>query len=64
MEFNVETDGTLTFAKVKQSSGNNIVDTVALTALLNTQGKWQPATKDGKPVRSRPTLSITFQKMQ
>ena len=64
MEFNVETDGTLTFAKVKQSSGNNIVDTAALTALLNTQGKWQPATKDGKPVRSRPTLSITFQRMQ
>ena len=62
IEFNVETDGTITFAKVTKSSGNNAVDSEALTRIYNTQKKWKPATKDGKPVRSRPSLTLTFSK--
>ena len=62
IEFNVETDGTITFAKVIKSSGNNAVDSEALALIYNTQKKWKPATKDGKPVRSRPSLTLTFSK--
>lgn len=62
IEFNVETDGTITFAKVTKSSGNNAVDSEALALIYNTQKKWKPATKDGKPVRSRPSLTLTFSK--
>ena len=62
IEFNVETDGTITFAKVIKSSGNNAVDSAALALIYNTQKKWKPATKDGKPVRSRPSLTLTFSK--
>ena len=62
IEFNVETDGTITFAKVTKSSGNNAVDSEALALIYNTQKKWKPATKDGKPVRSRPSLTLTIQK--
>lgn len=62
IEFNVETDGTITFAKVTKSSGNNAVDSEALVLIYNTQKKWKPATKDGKPVRSRPSLTLTFSK--
>lgn len=62
IEFNVETDGSITFAKVTKSSGNNAVDSAALALIYNTQKKWKPATKDGKPVRSRPSLTLTFSK--
>ena len=62
IEFNVETDGTITFAKVTKSSGNNAVDSEALALIYNTYKKWKPATKDGKPVRSRPSLTLTFSK--
>ena len=62
IEFNVETDGSITFAKVTKSSGNNAVDSEALALIYNTQKKWKPATKDGKPVRSRPSLTLTFSK--
>ena len=62
IEFNVETDGTITFAKVTKSSGNNAVDSEALALIYSTQKKWKPATKDGKPVRSRPSLTLTFSK--
>ena len=62
IEFNVESDGTITFAKVTKSSGNNAVDSEALALIYNTQKKWKPATKDGKPVRSRPSLTLTFSK--
>ena len=62
IEFNVETDGSITFAKVTKSSGNNTVDSEALALIYNTQKKWKPATKDGKPVRSRPSLTLTFSK--
>lgn len=62
IEFNVETDGTITFAKVTKSSGNNTVDSEALALIYNTYKKWKPATKDGKPVRSRPSLTLTFSK--
>ena len=62
IEFNVETDGTITFAKVTKSSGNNAVDSDALALIYSTQKKWKPATKDGKPVRSRPSLTLTFSK--
>lgn len=62
IEFNVETDGTITFAKVKKSSGNNQIDTEAMTMLYNTTGKWTPALQDGKPVRSRPSLALSFSK--
>lgn len=62
IEFNVETDGTITFAKVTKSSGNNAVDSEALALIYNTHKKWKPATKDGKPVRSRPSLTLTFSK--
>lgn len=62
IEFNVETDGTITFAKVKKSSGNNRIDTEAMTMLYNTTGKWAHALQDGKPVRTRPSLTLTFSK--
>ena len=62
IEFNVETDGSITFAKVTKSSGNNAVDSEALALIYSTQKKWKPATKDGKPVRSRPSLTLTFSK--
>ena len=62
IEFNVETDGTITFAKVTKSSGNNAVDSDALALIYSTQKKWKPATKEGKPVRSRPSLTLTFSK--
>lgn len=62
LEFNVESDGSITFAKVKQSSGNNFIDSEALCMLYNTQKKWSPAKKDGEPVRTRPTLTLTFSK--
>ena len=62
LEFNVETDGTITFAKVKESSGNNFIDSSALTRLYNTQQMWKPATRNGQPVRSRPVLTLTFSK--
>ncbi len=62
LEFNAETDGTITFAKVKESSGNNFIDSSALTRLYNTQQMWKPATRNGQPVRSRPVLTLTFSK--
>ena len=62
LEFNVETDGSITFAKVKKSSGNNFIDSEALLLIYRTQKQWKPATKDGNPVRSRPTLTLTFSK--
>ncbi len=62
IEFNVETDGSITFAKVTKSSGNNFVDSEALRLIYNTHKQWKPAMQDGKPVRTRPSLTLTFSK--
>ena len=60
LEFNVEENGTITKAKVKNSCGNADIDEVALEALKNTQGLWSPAMKEGKAVRSAVVIAVSF----
>ena len=62
LEFNIETDGSITSVKVKKSSGNPRIDAEAGERLYHTQRQWSPATKDGKPVRTRPSITLTFSK--
>ena len=62
LEFNIEENGTITKAKVKNSCGNADIDEVALDALKNTQGLWSPATKEGKAVSSTVTIAVSFKR--
>ena len=60
LEFNIEENGTITKAKVKNSCGNADIDEVALEALKNTAGLWSPAMKEGKAVRSTVVIAVSF----
>ncbi|HBH23744.1 MAG TPA: hypothetical protein DDY13_10015 [Cytophagales bacterium] len=58
VEFIVEKDGSLTYANVKKGIGYGC-DEAALNAFEGLK-KWNPGLKDGKPVRVRMILPISF----
>ena len=57
--FIIEKDGSLSTPKVKQSSGNELLDSEALRVILNMP-RWNPAMINEKPVRCNYELPTTF----
>ena len=56
----VETNRTLTSLQIIESSGNDLWDHAAIISLNDTQGQWEPAIKQGKPVPSTIEVSFSF----
>lgn len=60
LQFNVDTDGSITDAKIFRSNVDEESNKMMLEALKNS-GKWKPAKIDGKAVKSQFTLPITIE---
>jgi TonB family protein len=58
LTFTVERDGTVTDSKITESSGSDRIDGAAIDSVLRR--KYQPAMKDGVPIRARTKTSIEF----
>ena len=54
----IETDGSIKIAEISSSSGNTLLDTTALTAVLISSFK--PARHKGKPVKVWVNIPIKF----
>lgn len=59
IKFYVETDGSITDPTVSKSVDPSL-DKEALRVVRNMPPQWKPAIKDGKPVRSRQTVTVPF----
>lgn len=58
MQFIVGTDGSITNARVVRSV-NQYLDKEALR-VVSVMPRWKPGMQDGKPVRVRYTVPVTF----
>ena len=59
VQFDVREDGSIENAKIAKSVDPSL-DKEALRVVRNMPSLWEPATKDGKPIRSRQTITIPF----
>lgn len=59
VNFIVNTDGSISDAKITKSSGNKELDNEAVR-VVNAMPNWYPATQNGISVRTNFTLPITF----
>lgn len=60
VEFIILADGRMTGMRILTSSGNESLDTEAMRAVHNLQGRWTPGMTDGKPVNCSFALPVTF----
>lgn len=59
LQFVVESDGTINHIKIAQSSGYAALDNEAIR-VLSQMPKWNPGSKNGKPVRTYFRLPVSF----
>ena len=59
VQFDVEKDGSVVDIKIAKSIDASL-DKEALRVVRNMPHQWKPAIKDGKPVRSRQTVTVPF----
>ena len=59
MEFMVQTDGSLTDARVIKKLGSGLDDEAL--RLIKSAPKWEPATFQGKPIKQKMVLPVLFQ---
>ena len=59
VSFYVETDGSLEEVKIEKSSGSDILDKEAVR-VVKSMPAWQPAQRDGNPVRARAFVPLSF----
>jgi TonB family protein len=59
VQFDVEKDGSVVDVKIVKSIDTSL-DKEALRVVRNMPPRWKPAIKDGKPVRSRQTVTVPF----
>lgn len=59
VQFDIEKDGSVVDVKIAKSIDASL-DKEALRVVKNMSYLWKPAIKDGKPVRSRQTITIPF----
>ena len=59
VQFDVEKDGSVIDVKIAKSIDASL-DKEALRVVKNLPPRWKPAIKDGKPVRSRQTITVPF----
>ena len=59
VQFDVEKDGSIVDVKIAKSIDASL-DEEALRVVKNMPPLWKPAIKDGKPVRSRQTVTVPF----
>lgn len=60
LRYTVDTDGRITVEEILQSTDKRLLRRIMRA--IKTAPKWQPATRDGEPVRSEHLLNVTLPK--